>query len=357
MSNTEKIVISLFFIGMAIICYGSPESIQKFKKEKERIVVIENKGSGMYGKEIMKRIKLTEVLSLGSENDKGPDYLIFGRYVMVDADLDQNIFVMDIQNYRLMKFDRDGHFLWKAGRQGQGPGEIEVPFQIKTLSNGGVVLVDQAGKLSFFDKNGNFQKIVKLEKTIKSIISFVDGNIFANLWIMGQPGIAAAMFSENGNLIKYFPIEYHYGPQLSPRMAYDLGGAFRLAADKIFLSLPDRYEIRVYSWEERLLKKATRDIKIRPPILENGYKFVVRDISGPCYLLSNGFLINKLTLNKEMEKGSESCLDFFNEKLEFLGSYPMPDDCYLVNIDEFDNFYFVKTDPSMKIIKVVMKII
>lgn len=102
--------------------------------------------------------------------------------------------------------------------------------------------------------------------------------------------------------------------------------------------------------------KIQRDIKIRPPFLEDGYKFVIKDISGPCYLTSNGFLINELQLqdekNQEMNK---TYLDFFNEKFKFLGSYPLQDDLYLTEVDQFDNFYFVQKYPYIKVIKCSVK--
>jgi hypothetical protein len=197
--------------------------------------------------------------------------------------------------------------------------------------------------------------MVKMAKPIKSVISFANGNIFANMWIYGQPGIAAATFSESGELIEHFPVEYYYGPKLSPRVGYELGAAFTLGADQLFLSLPDKYEIQIFSLEGQILKKITRDVKIRPPVLEEGYRFVVRDISGPCQLISNGFLINMLSLKTEEGK-EKNYIDFFNEKFEFIGSYPLQEEVYLATVDNSGNFYFVQSYPYMKIIKCALKI-
>ena len=78
-----------------------------------------------------------------------------------------------------------------------------------------------------------------------------------------------------------------------------MGGDFKVFGNRLFLSLPDKYEIREYTMEGKLLKKIRRDIKLKPPFLEDGYRFITKDISGPCYLTSKGFLINKLHLKKE----------------------------------------------------------
>jgi len=359
LKNKPLFNFTFIFLLLLSCLHSFPESTQKWKgniKKEKGITTIINRGSGIYGKQIKYKINFKEILNLGV--NEGPEYLMFGRHIMIDVDSNQNIFVLDIQNYRLLKFDRNGKLLWETGRKGQGPGEIEAPSDIKATQNGKIVVADHGGKLNYYNKNGDFLKMIKLEKVIKSIISFSnEGMIFANLWIKGRPGIAAANFSREGNFINFFPVEYHYGPELSSRRAYNLGGAFKLFNNRLFLSLPDKYEIRIFSLEGKILTKIIRDIKIRQPILANGYKFIIRDISGPCYLTSNGFLINKLYLqDKKNEDIHKTYLDFFNEKFKFLGSYPIQEDLYLAKVDQFNNFYFVQRYPFPKIIKCFLHI-
>lgn len=360
MNKYEKLLLlNLLFLLIFIFSQGDLKSIQRWKgkiRKEKGVTVIENKGSGLYGKKIQDKIIFKEILSLGV--DKGPEYLIFGRHIMIDVDLDQNIFVLDIQNHRLLKFDQNGVFQWKTGRKGQGPGEIEAPSDIKATNDGRIVVITQGVKLHYFDKDGNFQNMIRLEKLINTIISLSEEKIFVNLWMRGQPGKAAAYFSKDGNLINYFPVKYRYGPELSPRRAYNLGGGFALFGNRLFLSLPDKYEIREYTTDGILLRKIRRNIKLKPPVLENGYRFITKDISGPCYLTSKGFLINKLHLKKEKkdEDIDKTYLDFFNKKFEFLGSYPLREDIYLSEVDKFDNIYFVQKDPYIKIIKCAVNI-
>jgi hypothetical protein len=351
------IIITLIFT-FSVLAESKESQKGKWKgkvTQENGVTVIENRGSGLFGEDIQEKITFKEILSIGV--DEGPDHLIFGRHIMIDVDSSQSIYALDVQNHRLLKFDRNGHFQWQAGRDGQGPGEIESPHDIKIIDDGSVIIADHGGKFHFFDKNGSFQKMIRLEKVIKSIISSSKGEIFANLWIKGQPGISAALFSKEGNLIHYFPVEYRYGPKLSPRRAYSLGGGFSLFGDRLFLSLPDKYEIREYTLDGKLLKMIRRDVKIRPPSLKEGYRFVINDISGPCFLTSEGILINKLEFIADNEKFTfKTFLDFFNENFEFLGSYPHPEDTYLSQIDPQDNFYFIQIDPFIKIIKYALKI-
>ena len=337
---------NVIFLSLILFCNINVA----LRDSNKKLEIFKNKEAGLYEKKIKNKIQFKKILSLGV--DIGPEYLMFGRNIQVDVDSNQNIFILDFQNHRILKFDRKGEFQWKAGKKGQGPGEIESPSFIKVTDEGGVVLADQGVILSFFDKDGNYQRRVKFEKSIKSIISFSDGHILANLFKSGQLGIVAAFFSADGKLINYFPIKYYYGPKLSPSRAYNLGGAFRLFNNNLYLSLPDKYEIREYSLEGKLLRKIKRNIKIRPPFLEDGYKFIFRDISGPCYFTSKGFIINKLYLKEKIDEDiGKTYLDFFNKDLKYLGSYLIQEDMYLTSIDKYDNFYFVQKDPYIKIIK------
>lgn len=108
MNKYEKLLLlNLLFLLIFIFSQGDLKSIQRWKgkiRKEKGVTVIENKGSGLYGKKIQDKIIFKEILSLGV--DKGPEYLIFGRHIMIDVDLDQNIFVLDIQNHKLLKFDQ-----------------------------------------------------------------------------------------------------------------------------------------------------------------------------------------------------------------------------------------------------------
>ena len=68
------------------------------------------------------KIILEEVLTIGSFDD---DSLF--QWVGVVADSEGNIYVTDMMDYSLKKFDAAGSFLAKTGGRGQGPGEFTAP--------------------------------------------------------------------------------------------------------------------------------------------------------------------------------------------------------------------------------------
>jgi len=342
-------LISLIAIAILSAVAWGQKPWKGFITNNNGVTEIENNGGGIYGKQIVDHIDFTPIQSIGEE--EGPEQLLFSRHIMVDVDDQLNIFVLDIWNHRLIKFDQEGRFLWKAGRKGQGPGEFESPNCIKATGGGGLLVADQGGKCHIFDADGEFKTYLKMEKSVKAVISVSDDEIFANLWLRGQPGISAAYFAQDGKMIRKFPHEYHYGPKLSSRRRYNLGGQFVLSADKLFLSLPDSYEIREYSRQGKLTRIIHRDQKIRPPVLEDGYRFVLNDVSGPCHLTSEGYLVNELEIKAPSEDNRKQYLDLFDPTGRFLGSYPIPEDRYFALIDGADNFYFVETDPAIRLIK------
>jgi hypothetical protein len=62
----------------------------------------------------------------------------------VATDTAGRIFVLDRQNFRVAAFDRAGHALWSAGREGKGPGEFSFPWEVRA-SGDTLRVVDYGG--------------------------------------------------------------------------------------------------------------------------------------------------------------------------------------------------------------------
>ncbi len=243
----------------------------------------------------------------------------------------------------------------------------------------GVAILDNRRILSQFDLNGNFQKSIKFQKSISICQVLPDGRLLANLSVRGQPGILAEYYSGNGELIKKFPHEYYYGPKLLPSHGASIGGEFSLQGNKIYLSLPDQYEIREYDLEGKLLRKIKRDLKLKPPnIIESSSSVAVgpSDKSGPCFVIKNNMIVNSVTIYKFKNKIEEDriiggrtfkgvfkevdtvnrFLDFFSKEGQFLGSKDITDDISFNNVDHEGNFYFVQSSPFPRVSRRVLTI-
>ena len=75
----------------------------------------------------------------------------------IDIDSSGNVYVGDEQNYRIQKFDSNGTFITKWGSQGTGDGQLGGPTGIAIDSSGNVYVADPYNyRIQKFDSKGNF---------------------------------------------------------------------------------------------------------------------------------------------------------------------------------------------------------
>ena len=76
---------------------------------------------------------------------------------------------------RILKFDKDGHFLMAWGKEGTGPGEFNVPHGIAIDSQGRVFVADRGNnRIQIFDENGKF--LAEWKQFGKPCGLFIDAN-------------------------------------------------------------------------------------------------------------------------------------------------------------------------------------
>ncbi|MCJ7680165.1 MAG: 6-bladed beta-propeller [Candidatus Aminicenantes bacterium] len=98
----------------------SPEWKGKIKQI-DGIKVVENPSIPLNGK---LAFNLAEELRIG--NDIDANQLLNGvREIKIDNE--GNIYILDMRNYRVQVFDKNGHFLLTIGKKGHGPGEFSFP--------------------------------------------------------------------------------------------------------------------------------------------------------------------------------------------------------------------------------------
>jgi len=345
----------LALLPVFILFFGCTKEKWEGKIYKEQgVTIVENSGPGLWGEGASDKVQFIEDLSLGKY--EGEDYLTFVRYLSIAVDSELNLYILDRGNYRILKFDREGNFLWQAGRKGQGPGEFQHPGDIMLTLPEEVALIDSSS-IHFFNKDGNYLKTLKLMGSFMNLTILPDGRYLAAKMVRGQLGVAAEYYSPDGKLLKQFPDVYRYGPKFSFGGGAWYGGVFKLYDNKLFLSLPGTYEIREYDLEGKALTKIRRDLEINPPEIEtkgNSIAFHVSDVSGPCFFYLDEMMVNLVSL---VEKKNEDkyefkrFLDFFNQKWQYLGSYKMPEGRTLAAIDSEGNYYFIQWEPYPKVIR------
>src|SRR5690606_36503691 len=91
-------------------------------------------------KDVALRDRPADVYSVGTV--EGRDWEMFSDIRSLAFDRDDNLYVLDGQNYRVVVFDRSGRYVRQFGKQGGGPGELQAPFGLAITPDQHVVVSD-----------------------------------------------------------------------------------------------------------------------------------------------------------------------------------------------------------------------
>jgi hypothetical protein len=99
------------------------------------------------------------LFSVGAE--EGAEHETFGRVAGVAFDAQNNLYVLDGGNRRVVVFDARGRHVRTIGRPGAGPGEFIAPLQV-VVAQGGRVVVSDLGRRGFsvFAPDGRYEASV-----------------------------------------------------------------------------------------------------------------------------------------------------------------------------------------------------
>ena len=162
-------------IGLSVGALIAAQPQWKGKVETvDGVRIIRNPNVPLFG-EI--KLDLAEDLKIGRANDE--NYL-FDRVRDVEVDRDGSIYVVDLRNFRVQKFDKNGKYLLTFGRKGQGPGEFDMPSRARfDESIGSVVVRDQAYTLEYFSADGKPLKSLRIAHGCYDFRIAPDGTVFA----------------------------------------------------------------------------------------------------------------------------------------------------------------------------------
>jgi hypothetical protein len=105
--------------------------------------------------------KPTVQFSIGSED--GEDWELLSRVAQVAFDKEENLYVLDGGNNRVLIFNPQGKFVRKFGKKGGGPGELMAPVGLAITSAGEIAVTDLGRPaVSLFKKDGTFVKNIAL---------------------------------------------------------------------------------------------------------------------------------------------------------------------------------------------------
>ena len=106
-------------------------------------------------------IYLKEIMSIGNKEGNENHMFFSPRSVQVNDSGD--IFVLDANNYRVQKYDKEGKYVLTIGRKGRGPGELLGCQNMDLDSQGNLVLFDfENSRVSIFSPDGKYIRTIKL---------------------------------------------------------------------------------------------------------------------------------------------------------------------------------------------------
>lgn len=160
-----------------------------FCKKKDNNKIIEEYKNGIktvYNPELPLRgeisLRLKEVFKINAVTVDNKNPPGFGEF---HKDKNENIYIKDYRNRRILKFDRHGKFLFGFGRKGEGPGEFKSISTFKIFGN--KLIVWGSRKFAIFNIDGKFLEEKKLKK------------YYYPVSIVGEQKFIVSFYKETGN--------------------------------------------------------------------------------------------------------------------------------------------------------------
>ena len=128
----------------------------------------------------------------------GGESLAFPSVIRINPATGERI-VLDEMNTCLYFFDREGHYIRKAGRQGKGPGDLMMPKNLYVDASGRIYVYENANqRISIFDKTGRFIRTVGILGGKETFFSVSDTTLYVN---SPYNGFQVSLYSVNGRHI------------------------------------------------------------------------------------------------------------------------------------------------------------
>jgi len=263
---TASIGFLSLFILIGLFVYGSIGQPAQWKGKIETVdgvKVVRNPNEPLYG-DI--KLELEEDLKIGNPNDE--NYLFY-RVRGFDVDKEGNMYVADMSNFRIQKFDKDGKYLLTFGRQGQGPGEFDLPTAVHIEEKTGNILVqDQAYTIEIFAPDGKPIRSIRLENAFQGFSITPDGTIIALMRVtagntanhrlskINAEGKAAQVFVD----VPYtMYIEQRAGGTISATTGYELAVQFDRIGDSFVYGYSKEYAFSIMDFAGKPLLQFTKD--------------------------------------------------------------------------------------------------
>ena len=142
--------ISLLFFLIILSCNNEIENNNesakiKFDNEEHNFHLTYEIKEQKKKKRVWKDIKIRSLFEIGGIKDS-----ILLNPISLKVDDDENIFVVDLGDFSIKKFNKNGKIIKKIGRKGRGPSEFGMPFNLDVYNNNILVSDSELNRCSYF---------------------------------------------------------------------------------------------------------------------------------------------------------------------------------------------------------------
>jgi len=156
--KTIRIIPRILIIFLSLCLFSYAQKIE----DKDGIRIVHNEKGGKWrGKP---EVSLRLIRTIGGI-DVEDENLAFHFPYDVAIDSSDNIYILDMGNSRIQKFNPEGKYLATIGRRGQGPGEFQSPFSLD-IDSKGYLYVSEGGsrRIQILTPEGKTDKTIKNTK-------------------------------------------------------------------------------------------------------------------------------------------------------------------------------------------------
>ena len=247
------------FLAVLLLMSGCGGEKNFTSQKKDGVLFVHNRGPAS----TEPSARLEFVRRIG-EMETEDENLMFVFPIHAAEDGEGNLYVLDSQDFCVKKYDRDGNFLLKFGRQGQGPGEFQYPMRVICSGNDHLVVDGMDSTRRIFDLSGEYAGGFTLGQYEGMFLEAMQSGRF-----VGYSFSVGGENKKDNKLLKIFDIEgktlHSFGePMLLTRTQDTWNANFvRLAVDKkddIYAAFIFQNRIEKYSPEGEILMSVDREL-------------------------------------------------------------------------------------------------
>lgn len=259
----NKLIVFILFVFLCSFCCAKKEAPTHRAEIIDGITVVQN--LRINPEAAYKDLAFTEDLTIGVEEGEA-DYMLYSPED-IDADLEGNIYILDLRDALVKKYDSQGVFTKDIGRRGTGPGEFDHPSDLEIDSFNRIIVADPyQRRFEIFTSDGNYVKSVRMESYVSAMTCGKDGLVLIGYSWYESDGTqeyrVASLDTETGQVTEIFTNKKYWPARLmNDRLQYDFPYFVRAAIDsqnRIFVGVGIDYEIRVLGRDGELESKFTK---------------------------------------------------------------------------------------------------